>query len=144
MSGQWLVVSSWPPTVCWRGQRRPSAGRDAAVTNLSRLITSKGGTVDSVADGAQAIAQARVIPYHLILMDMQMPGIDGPAAAAVIISERSDQERLPIIALTANAFEEDRQRCLDAGMCDFISKPVSPALLFSRLNHWLGSSPARV
>ena len=111
---------------------------------LSRLITSKGGTVDSVADGAQAIAQARVIPYHLILMDMQMPGIDGPAAAAVIISERSDQERLPIIALTANAFEEDRQRCLDAGMCDFISKPVSPALLFSRLNHWLGSSPARV
>lgn len=107
---------------------------------LARLITSRGGTVDTAADGAQAIQQARLTPYHLILMDMHMPGIDGPAAAAVIIAEQSNKEPLPIIALTANAFEEDRQRCLDAGMCDFISKPVTPALLFSRLNRWLGAS----
>jgi CheY-like chemotaxis protein len=71
-------------------------------------------------------------------MDMQLPTLSGPDAAAAILAQRGDKPPVPIIALTANAFEQDRQRCVDAGMCDFLSKPISPTLLFERIGRWLG------
>ena len=107
---------------------------------LAMLLVRTGLMVDTASDGLQAIQQANNTDYQLILMDMQLPTLNGPEAAAAIITERGNKPPLPIIALTANAFEHDRQRCMDAGMCDFISKPISPTLLFARIGRWLGSS----
>jgi signal transduction histidine kinase len=94
--------------------------------------------VDTAENGQRAIELFASGDYSLILMDMQMPvlgGIDATQQIRALPSGRS----VPIIALTANAFDEDRDRCLAAGMNDFITKPVDPTLLYSRLLHWLAN-----
>ncbi|HEY0053265.1 MAG TPA: response regulator, partial [Caulobacteraceae bacterium] len=68
-----------------------------------------------------------------ILMDMRMPGMDGPTAARAL---RARGDATPIVALTANAFVEDRQACLAAGMEDFLTKPIEPDVLRSALGRW--------
>ncbi|PKO87338.1 MAG: hypothetical protein CVU18_11145 [Betaproteobacteria bacterium HGW-Betaproteobacteria-12] len=98
------------------------------------LFEDVGIAVDSAEDGAQALAMARERDYDLILMDMQMPKMDGLEATRQI---RAIGQRLPILAMTANAFAEDRARCLDAGMDDFITKPVDPERLFATVLKWL-------
>ena len=87
-------------------------------------------------DGVEALELARHQPYDLILMDMQMPRMNGIEATQAI-REQSMNQLTPIIAMTANAFNEDRQRCLAAGMVDHLGKPVSPAVLFATLLRWL-------
>ncbi len=74
--------------------------------------------------------------YALILMDMQMPTMDGVAATRLIRASATGKQ-LPIVAMTANAFSEDRQRCMDAGMDDFIPKPFVPDELFTMILKWL-------
>lgn len=74
--------------------------------------------------------------YALILMDMQMPVLNGVDATRQIRQQVSGRT-VPIIALTANAFSEDRLRCQEAGMNDFVTKPLAPATLFGVLHHWL-------
>lgn len=97
-----------------------------------------GFEVDLAHDGEQAVDFAARNPYALILMDVQMPVLDGLAATRRI---RSVAGRwFPIIALTANAFAEDRSRCLAAGMDDFIAKPVDPDILFTTVLRWLEAS----
>ncbi len=88
--------------------------------------------VDTAVDGEEAVALAGQRHYDLILMDMQMPRLDGIEATRQIrrLPQHGD---LPIIAMTANAFAEDRARCLAAGMNDFIAKPVDPEILFQTL-----------
>ena len=91
---------------------------------------------EAVGDGLEAVRRAEAKPYDLILMDMQMPGVDGlettrrirglPGCATTVI-----------VALTANAFAEDHRRCLEAGMDDFLTKPVNPELLFETVRRWL-------
>ena len=78
----------------------------------------------------------RAKPYDLILMDMQMPKMDGIEATRQIRLLPGCQT-VPIIAMTANAFSEDRARCMDAGMNDFLSKPVVPDRFYSTLLAWL-------
>jgi two-component system sensor histidine kinase/response regulator len=84
----------------------------------------------------QAVELARSNDYALVLMDIQMPAMDG-IEATQRIRQIPDRARLPIIAMTANALAEERSRCLAAGMNDFISKPVDPELLFVTLLGWL-------
>jgi two-component system sensor histidine kinase/response regulator len=106
------------------------------------LLRGAGLHADLAADGAQAVALARAAPYDLILMDMQMPVLDGLEATA-LIRALPGYAATPILALTANAFGEDRARCLAAGMNDHVGKPVDPAVLFAALLRWLppGAAP---
>jgi len=97
------------------------------------LLEDVGLIVDVAADGVEAVELAEKYDYHVILMDMQMPRMDGLEATRRI---RRMNKAMPIIAMTANAFSEDRQRCLDAGMDDFITKPVDPDTLFDTLLKW--------
>jgi two-component system sensor histidine kinase/response regulator len=100
------------------------------------LMADLGFSIDYAEDGAEALALAEHNAYDLILMDMQMPVMDG-IEATIAIRALPAGNRVPIIALTANAFDEDRRRCLAAGMNDHIAKPVEPAVLFAVLHHWL-------
>ncbi len=88
--------------------------------------------VDTAADGAQAISMAQEKNYAAILMDMQMPVING-LKATQLIRELPGYQQTPIIAMTANAFAEDKQRCIEAGMSDFLVKPFDPDTLFATL-----------
>jgi hemerythrin-like metal-binding protein/PAS domain S-box-containing protein len=94
--------------------------------------------VDIAVDGLEAVSRARSRPYDVILMDMQMPHLDGLDASRQI-RRLPGHAHTPIIAMTANAFAEDRQRCLAAGMDDFIAKPFDPGQLFATLLQTLAS-----
>jgi signal transduction histidine kinase/ActR/RegA family two-component response regulator len=100
------------------------------------LLEDVGLVVDVAWDGAAALEMARKKRYALILMDMQMPRLNGLDATRQIRS-LPDYAHIPIVAMTANAFNEDRQTCLDAGMNDHIPKPVNPDVLFETLLKWL-------
>ncbi|HEX6734810.1 MAG TPA: ATP-binding protein, partial [Azonexus sp.] len=100
-----------------------------------------GLAVDVAPDGAEALAMAGRTAYDLILMDVQMPNLDGLAATRAI-RQLPAHGATPILAMTANAFVDDRQRCLAAGMDDFIAKPVDPDALFVILARWLERSRA--
>jgi PAS domain S-box-containing protein len=100
------------------------------------LIEDTGLSVDTAEDGEQAVAMARADAYATILMDMQMPKLDGLAATRQIRT-LDGYGKVPIIAMTANAFAEDKARCIDAGMDDFLAKPFDPDTLFAVLLRWL-------
>jgi two-component system, sensor histidine kinase and response regulator len=100
------------------------------------LLEEVGIQVDVAEDGLQSLQKVQSGRYDAVLMDMQMPVMDGVEATREIRKLQGLRE-LPIIAMTANAMEQDRQKCLDAGMDDFLSKPIEPDELFETLQRWV-------
>ncbi|MFC5344910.1 response regulator [Brevundimonas staleyi] len=97
------------------------------------LLRREGCVVETAATGTEAVAALKRARYDLVFMDMRMPGMDGPAATRAI---RASGDRTPIVALTANAFAEDRQACLEAGMDDHLVKPLEVEALRAALARW--------
>ena len=125
------------------------AGRKARILLAEDNITNQqvalgilkklGLRADAVANGAEALKALETIPYDLVLMDVQMPVMDGLEAPgrSAIRNPQSAITQIPIIAMTAHAMQGDRERCLEAGMNDYVSKPVSPQALAEVLARWL-------
>jgi len=108
-----------------------------------RILTRLGYKVDAAVDGVEAIALARANRYDAILMDIQMPHVDGFAATAAIRALPDNAGKfVPIIAMTANAMQGDRERCIEAGMDDYIAKPFTQQQLRDVLGHWYQSKAA--
>ena len=104
------------------------------------LLRGVGVLVDVAEDGAQALARCAATRYDLILMDLEMPLMDGLEATRRI-RDLPDYQSVPIVAMTASAFREDRERCLAAGMSDHVAKPVDPDRLYRTLASWLRRDP---
>jgi signal transduction histidine kinase/ActR/RegA family two-component response regulator len=108
--------------------------RELALAQLEDVFL----VADTAEDGLDAIERAKSVSYDLILMDMQMPRMDGLAATRAI-RQLPGGDSTPIVAMTANAFAEDKARCFEAGMDDFIAKPVNPETLFATVHKWLAN-----
>ncbi|MHB8910843.1 MAG: response regulator [Syntrophales bacterium] len=125
------------------------AGRQARILLAEDNITNQqvaagilkklGLRADTVANGAEAVKALQTLPYDLVLMDVQMPVMDGIEATRQIRNPRSPvpNHGIPIVAMTAHALQGDRERCLEAGMNDYVTKPVYPQALAEALEKWL-------
>ena len=102
------------------------------------LLEAEGCIVDTVEDGIYAVEAMKTKAYDLIFMDMRMPQMDGLTATRKIRAMDHASNGLPIVALTANAFDDDRNACFDAGMNDFMTKPVSAEELSEMVAAWTG------
>ncbi|MGI8651118.1 MAG: response regulator [Rubrobacter sp.] len=109
----------------------------------SKMLERLGYRAEVVRDGEQALEALENGRYAAILMDIQMPGMDGYAATAIRARERANErEKTPIIAMTANAMKGDREHALEAGMDDYISKPVRQSDLSNVLSKWISGNPS--
>ena len=103
---------------------------------LEAQLSKLGCTVTSVADGREAIEVLATRPFDVVLMDCQMPVLDGYGATRAIRSDEQPGDRIPIIAVTASAMVGDEARCLEAGMDDFLPKPIAQDTLSAKLAKW--------
>jgi CheY-like chemotaxis protein/HPt (histidine-containing phosphotransfer) domain-containing protein len=124
----------------WRDTRVLLAEDNLTNQQVALAILRKLGlTADVVANGREATEALRNIPYQIVLMDVQMPEMDGLEATRIVraAGEKARNSGVPIIAMTACAMEQDRKRCLEAGMDDYIAKPVTPESLARIIRKWL-------
>ncbi|MGA2112546.1 MAG: PAS domain S-box protein [Anaerolineales bacterium] len=105
------------------------------------LLQKAGYSVDTVENGAQALEQVQKRHYNAVLMDVQMPEMDGFEATARIRQLEGRAGHIPIIAMTADALKGDRERCLDSGMDDYVSKPLDPPALMKIIDQWTQPGP---
>ena len=139
-----------PPAARGKARRTPGRRRillveDDADNRLTalHLLKAAGLTADVATNGREALAALAATAYDLVLMDVQMPELDGLEAAAAIRAREGTARHTPIIAMTAAALAGDRERCLAAGMDDYIAKPIQMAPLHLLLAKWLGPPAAR-
>jgi len=129
-----------------RGDVRVLVAEDNAVNQqvAMGILRRMGAHVDAVASGREAIDALRQAPYDVVLMDVQMPDMDGLEATQRIRGGEATAAaaKLPVIAMTAHALQSDRDRCLAAGMDDYVAKPVNPPELYAVLEKWLRKAEA--
>ena len=106
---------------------------------MDRILTHRGYSVGEATSGADALRMIAETPFDLVLMDMQMPGLDGYATVQTIRELVAGKE-VPIIAVTAHSMPGDRERTLDAGCTDYVSKPIQTQDLLQLIEHYLGGS----
>ena len=100
----------------------------------SRVLEKAGHSVTIAGNGAEAITHVSDTEFDIVLMDVMMPEMDGiSATVAIRESELGTDRHLPIVALTANAMDGDREKCLEAGMDGYVSKPIQPPILFQEI-----------
>jgi CheY-like chemotaxis protein len=108
---------------------------------IARKVLEKAGAkVTTAADGREAVAKVEAGDYTLVLMDVQMPEMDGYEATAALRKQRRFAD-LPIIAVTAHAMDSAREACLKAGMNDYLSKPIDPKTMIALVAQWAKVSP---
>src|SRR5271165_776277 len=146
-----MAVDSLRETIAAQGLSvRPGVGldpiliaEDNAINQkvIERMIQKLGYRVDLVSNGREAIEALSRLTYSLIFMDCQMPEMDGFEACREI-RKQWPESRIPIVAITANAMKGDRERCLAAGMDDYVSKPFKQEDLRLVIERWTAGSPA--
>jgi CheY-like chemotaxis protein len=108
---------------------------------LQAMLAKRGFAVDCAGNGREALSMLAAAEYGLVFMDCQMPEMDGYQATGAIRAAEGADEHLPVVAMTAHALKGDRERCLAAGMDDYLSKPLRPHELDAVLERWLGTAP---
>jgi PAS domain S-box-containing protein len=118
---------------------------NAVNQKIAAVMLARGGySVEIASDGQTALAMLEAQPFDLVLMDVQMPGMDGLEATRILRSREKAGSRVPVIALTASATDSDRERCMLAGMDDHVSKPISQDELLRVVYLWTAASGSRV
>jgi CheY-like chemotaxis protein len=115
--------------------------------NINRTVALEflqraGCSVDSAVNGKEAVDLFQHRSYDIVLMDCQMPVMDGFAATVAMRNQERGARRTPIIALTANALAEERERCMNSGMDDFLVKPINQARLMAAIHRWVDAHVA--
>ena len=106
---------------------------------ITRILEKHGCKVASAANGKEAVTMVKKHPYDIVFMDCQMPEMDGFEATKHIREEEDARRHTPIVALTADAMSGDREKCLNAGMDDYLNKPIKPEQITEMLKKWIGS-----
>lgn len=139
------ILASDPETAAHpRGPTRVLVAEDLLLNQIviEGIVRGAGHHVKIVDDGAQAIEAVQSGSFDIVLMDMEMPVLDGIAATRVIRTLNDSARGIPIIGLTANAFEKDKAKCLAAGMNAYLSKPINRDLLLQEIARWSGQAPS--
>ena len=134
-----------PPTASATGRRRVLVAEDNLLNQrvIAGLLRRLGLDCDLAANGREAVERYKGNCHDLVLLDLSMPEMDGLTAARMIreLESHRNTSPVPIIALTAHAYEDDKRRCFEAGMQDFLTKPVALTDLAAMLDRWIPQSP---
>ena len=143
-----LPVILWQRVKCVKPGLSPQPGKVSHVRVLvvednivnqkvaMKMLEKLGSHADVAANGLEAVKMVGQFSYDLVFMDCQMPEMDGYEATAEIRRTEGTSRHTPIIAMTAHAMQGDRERCLEAGMDDYISKPVKKEVIFEMTRKW--------